>query len=362
MALLKCTLFTVIIVTILNHNSWLRSKSKAPFDRLLGIANLYVGFHALFVLTLDYFFLKAPFYSRLAPFALLYGPFLYFAFFIILHGHISKVRVWLHSSPFVLFCVAYFSVLIQGAPMDLLSSYGRCLGLTAVLSFSCYTIWSIIYSSRPIKEELRKHKLVIIVAMVLLMFTTMVTFVGTFSREIVDDFKISSVLLRFLIYGCMLCCTLVINRFYHLMGENEVEPEPVVAVELSFENPNEGKYEKSALAETQLDIYLIKLEYLMGIQKVYLHQDLSLLKLAKLMRIPKHHLTQVLNLKIKMNFYEYVNGLRVQYACILLEENFIDTLENIAVQSGFNSKVSFNRHFKALKGVTPSEYRLSICR
>lgn len=362
-ALLKCTLLIVIIVVILNHNLWLRSKSKAPFDRLLSIANIYVGFHALFVLLIEYLFLKNALYDRLAPFALMYGPFLYFASFIILYGHLSEARVWLHSSPLILFCMIYCALLIQGMPDDLVFLYGRYLGLSAVISFSCYTIWAMVYTTRPIKENQRKHKLVVIIAIVLLLFTTMILFVEAFSSGGIDDFKTSAGLFRFLMYGCMLCCTLVINRFYYSMVDSPtIDPEEVLAVEMNLENTYEGKYEKSALAEAQLEIYLIKLDHLMKTQQVYLHQDLSLLKLAKLMHVPRHHITQVLNIKLKMNFYEYVNGLRVQHSCILLEENSIDTLENIAAQSGFNSKVSFNRHFKAVKGLTPSEYRLSVCK
>lgn len=359
-ALLKGTLLAVIIVAILNHKLWRDSKSRMSFDRLLGIANIYVGFHALFVFLIEYFFLKNPLYDRLVPFALMYGPFLYFAFFIILNGHISKIRVLLHATPFLFFCSVYCVLLIQGMPGDLVFLYGRCLGLSAVLSFSCYIICAMVYNSRPIAEQqLRKNKLVVIIAIVLLLFATMVMLAGIFSSGAVDNFKTSSVMYRLLMYGCMVCCVLVINRFFHLLSGNSEESESILSVEVNIDQVlYEGKYEKSALAEAQLDVYLVKLEMLMDTQQFYLHQDLSLFKLAKLIHIPKHHITQVLNIKLKMNFYEYVNGLRVEHACLLLAGNSTDTLENIAEQSGFNSKVSFNRHFKALKGLTPSEYRV----
>lgn len=81
--------------------------------------------------------------------------------------------------------------------------------------------------------------------------------------------------------------------------------------QLNLENSYEGKYKKSALTEAQLDVYLIKLNHLMNTQRVYLYQDLSLLKLAKLMRVLKHHIPQVLNIKLKMNFYQYVNSFRI---------------------------------------------------
>lgn len=358
--LLNFILILVITVAIINQNMWLRFKSKDPFNRLLGIASVYIGFHALSILAIEYFFLKNVLYDRFAPFALMYGPFLYFAFFVILHERLSVVKVWLHSGPFILFCMIYCNLVIKDMPDNLVFLYGRCLGLLTVISFSFYTILSMTYISRAIKEQHRKRKLVVIIAIVLLLFINMVLFVEAFSSVSIDDFKISAGLFRFLIYGGMLCCTLVINRFYRLMANGlAINSEELLAVELNLENSYEGKYKKSALTEAQLDVYLIKLNHLMNTQRVYLYQDLSLLKLAKLMRVPKHHITQVLNIKLKMNFYQYVNGFRIVDVCILLEENSIDTLENIALQSGFNSKSSFNRHFKAVKGLTPSEYRLS---
>jgi AraC-like DNA-binding protein len=361
-ALLKCTLLTVIIVAVFNHTLWHRSKSEMPFNRLLGIANLYVCFHALFTMIISYFFFKSPLYDRLSPFTLMYGPFLYFAFYIILHGRISATKVFVHAIPFLLFCLDYSILLIQGMPEYPTFLYGRCLAWFAVLSFSCYMIWVMAHNSFPVAEQFKKHKLIVIVATVLLLFATMVMFAGIIYDGIADHFHTPSNLFKLLMYGCLLSSVLIINRFYNWVDRDFIEPEPIVTAEVNSESTYEGKYEKSAVPDAQLDVYLIKLEYLMEVQRVYLYQDLSLLKLAKLMRIPKHHITQVLNVKLKMNFYEYVNGLRVQHACMLLEENAIDNLENVAKKSGFNSKVSFNRHFKAIKGLTPSEYRLTVLK
>ena len=356
--LLKSTLLLVIAVTAINQNLWFRFKSKTPFDQLLNITNLYLGVHALFVFIIEHFFLPYPLYDRLAPFSLMYGPFLYFALFIIHHRNIEFWKILLHSSPFAVFNLGYILLIIFGLPEDMVEYYGKCLGLASVLSFTSYSIWAIVYNSKPIKQQLKQHKLVVIIAVIILLFTTMIMFVGAFSDEAVDNFTTSVGLLRFLMYGCMFCCSLIIHRFYSLVVSNAAI-SPVPEADFGLVNNLDGRYEKSVLAEAEFDSYLSKLEKLMNTEQIYLHRDLSLLKLAQLTRIPKHHISQVLNLKLKMNFYEYVNGLRVQHACILLKENSFDTLENIAEQSGFNSKVSFNRHFKSIKGVTPSAYRVT---
>src|SRR5690606_37624974 len=91
--------------------------------------------------------------------------------------------------------------------------------------------------------------------------------------------------------------------------------------------------------------------------KIFQNVDLSLEGLAKQIGAPKHHLTQLLNIRMKKTFNQYINGLRVDYACEVLSENE-SSIEEIAYDCGFNSKASFNRNFKTITGYTPSEYRL----
>jgi AraC-like DNA-binding protein len=355
--LIKCTLILVIAVAIFNQRLWLLFKSKASFNRLLSVSNLYVGFHASFVLVVEHFFLQYPLYDRLAPFSLMYGPFLYFAFFIIHHQHIKRGKLLLHCSPFLLFSLVYIMLVIFDLPWVPVELYVICFFPTTILSFAGYIIWAVFCNSKPIKNQLKQHKLVVIIAVIVLLFAAMVMSAGIFSNG-ANRLINSESLLRFLIYGCMLCCNLIIYRFNHLAVSNPVL-KLLSQADFSSINDQEGKYGKSSLNKVELDAYAVKLEYLMKNELIYLHQDLSLSKLAQLTRIQKHHVSQVLNLKLKMNFYEYVNGFRVGHACVLLKENSVDTLEHIAEQSGFNSKVSFNRHFKSVKGITPSDYRLT---
>ncbi len=118
------------------------------------------------------------------------------------------------------------------------------------------------------------------------------------------------------------------------------------------------RYERSALSAIQLQLYEQKL--IVGVKgdKLYLKQSLTLTSLAHYLKIPSHHLTQVFSMQVKQSFYQYINGFRIDEACALLNssENLMH-LEGIAEKSGFNSKASFNRHFKNLMGCTPSEYR-----
>lgn len=360
--LLKSILVLILIFVAINHVIWLKNRSRAPFNYLLHIQNLYAGFHTLYVLIAEHFFLEQPLYDRLAPFSLMYGPFIYFSFFIIHDKQIPLKWILLNSSPFLLFSIIYIATLISGFSPGLVYVQSHGLGLATVLSFVGYSVWAIVYNAKPIKNHFKQHKVIIITSTLILLFAGMIMFAAIISIDKLLTVDNSIGLLRFIIYCCMLSGVLLILRFQKIATKRSREwsghPEEL-KTETAVIQPV-LKYEKSMLSEEQLEVYFRRLEELMNKQEVYLQTDLSLVKLAQLMRIPNHHLTQLLNLKIKLNFYDYVNAFRVHHACQLLAENKTDTLEHIAAQSGFNSKASFNRQFKSIKGLTPSEYRVNI--
>lgn len=58
-------------------------------------------------------------------------------------------------------------------------------------------------------------------------------------------------------------------------------------------------------------------------------------------------------------YHEYLMDLRINFACKLLAEDKLNISE-IAHQSGFQNLSLFNRQFKELKGITPSEYQFRL--
>ena len=57
-----------------------------------------------------------------------------------------------------------------------------------------------------------------------------------------------------------------------------------------------------------------------------------------------------------MPFKSYLMNIRIGYACRLLIEATQDISE-IAYDSGFENLSNFNRQFKKIKGVTPSQFQ-----
>ena len=76
--------------------------------------------------------------------------------------------------------------------------------------------------------------------------------------------------------------------------------------------------------------------------------------MAVLMGTNRTYLGQYFHSK-GINFYAYINTLRVDYAIELMKQGG-KTLSEIAVESGYNSLRTFRRVFIEQKGCTPSEW------
>lgn len=118
------------------------------------------------------------------------------------------------------------------------------------------------------------------------------------------------------------------------------------------------KYEKSKIREGELNSIHQKLTELMTNEQLYKNPELTLLELAQ--KIPTHPniLSQVINSVEQKNFYDYINLQRVEEfkSVVLLPKNKQYTLLSLAYECGFNSKTSFNRNFKKITNLSPTEY------
>ena len=70
------------------------------------------------------------------------------------------------------------------------------------------------------------------------------------------------------------------------------------------------------------------------------------------------HTAHLLSSSTGMTFKEHLNAVRIRHACSLLAYSNL-TLDQVAVECGFNSASNFCRIFKASIGTTPNKYRTS---
>lgn len=119
------------------------------------------------------------------------------------------------------------------------------------------------------------------------------------------------------------------------------------------------KYERSGLTQERADQFLKRLEEYTQNEKPYLDANLTVDKLANQSRIPRHYLTQIFSEQLNQNFYLYINEYRINRVKQLLNDpvNKDMTLLDIAYESGFNSKSTFNSIFKKITNMTPSQYK-----
>lgn len=118
------------------------------------------------------------------------------------------------------------------------------------------------------------------------------------------------------------------------------------------------KYQNSALTDEDAEYYLANLRNIMDQERPYLNSELKLADLAGMLDISIHHLSQLLNQKLGLNFYDFVNEYRIRE----IQRRLLDpaykayTILGVAFDAGFSSKTSFNRLFKKHTGFTPTEY------
>jgi AraC-like DNA-binding protein len=118
------------------------------------------------------------------------------------------------------------------------------------------------------------------------------------------------------------------------------------------------KYQSSGMTAGEADNYLKSLSSYCEKERPYLDPELSLKKLSENVNIPIRQLSQLINENIGSNFYDFINGYRIEMAKKLLIISAKEkTVSEILYESGFNTKSSFNTAFKKETGMTPTEFR-----
>lgn len=141
---------------------------------------------------------------------------------------------------------------------------------------------------------------------------------------------------------------------------NDLREEAVPSAETvgDFANQVKKKYAKSGLNEESAKELHLRLTHLMVMEKLFTEPELTLVDLSGRLGVHSNYLSQVINEMEGVNFYDYINSLRIDEfkRLISLPENQKYTLLALAFECGFNSKSAFNRCFKKATDLSPSEY------
>jgi AraC-like DNA-binding protein len=127
----------------------------------------------------------------------------------------------------------------------------------------------------------------------------------------------------------------------------EVAPAVFVAAQSAAEDANDQKL-------------IDALMRLMGDERIYRHDNITIGTLATKLGIPEYRLRRLINRRLGYrNFNVFLNNHRIEEAKAALSDPSQAEVPviTIAMDAGFQSLGPFNRAFKAITGVTPTEYR-----
>jgi AraC-like DNA-binding protein len=115
------------------------------------------------------------------------------------------------------------------------------------------------------------------------------------------------------------------------------------------------RYKDLKIDSNEEQLVLRKLNELMFGKQAFKDQNITLHSLAYQIPTSAHTLSRIINQEFNQSFSEYINKHRVEEFIKLATSEEVSYLAT-AYQVGFNSKPTFNRAFKKIKGSTPREF------
>lgn len=100
----------------------------------------------------------------------------------------------------------------------------------------------------------------------------------------------------------------------------------------------------------------------MEVQKIWKTDGLTIRQLAEELEVKEYRLRQAINQHLGFrNFNDYLHSYRIEESCSMLSDPQKKdlTILEIAYEVGYKSIAPFNKAFKEITGVTPTEWRRS---
>jgi AraC-like DNA-binding protein len=124
---------------------------------------------------------------------------------------------------------------------------------------------------------------------------------------------------------------------------------------------SKDKYASSSLKnEDQIAEIKQKILDYIEIEKPFLNAKFNMFDFSRALGINYKYISQVINEEFGKNFIVFINERRVEEAKKLLldDKNKYLSVEEIAIQAGFQTPSTFYVNFKKYTSTTPSNYRL----
>ena len=120
--------------------------------------------------------------------------------------------------------------------------------------------------------------------------------------------------------------------------------------------------ESEAMTGMEYDLLLSKLETLFEENQIFKNPELRLNDVAQELGTNRTYLSRLIRHRRNMTFCDFVNDYRVRYAEAMLSspEQFRQTIDEVAYNSGFSGSSSFYRAFVKKNGIPPGKFRKQV--
>jgi AraC-like DNA-binding protein len=359
-----------------------------PFaNRLLALSLFSVAvFSLVSALLINHYIFQVPHAFRVgAPFQYLMAPCAYLYVRAVLQSE-SRFRTydWLHFVPFVLHTAELMPFFLQTTASKLNYLQNLLIDLQGVIkmkegllpdyyhallkfiqgniyvSLQWYLIWRFRAKSgaqAENKPSLLRWLVVFSLLNTLLYTPTLLAIFLPLHPDVTTIFAL------FVLGGYLLTCAVILfyqPKILYGLSKPPALPETPVILPGTIKQVEikEEQTRTYAIPGEKKEDYKQKIESYMQQQRPYLTKGYSIKDLSAELQIPLHHLSAFINGEYGMNFSDFINRYRVEYA----KERLRDpqwrqlTLEGVAMEAGFNNRITFFRAFTKLTGVTPSDY------
>lgn len=277
-------------------------------------------------------------------FGLLYGPAYFFFTKSLIFEDMRLRTVIAHGAPSIIYCLLlmYFG--------DQIEANVNIIGVIVTIHFGMYLLLSLrlLYRYRELlKDSLSFFKRINLAWLEFIIYVQTIILIVA----LVEGFIQLSEYAEFLIILIYILTLILINCFYYL-GLKHVSRFTGIS-ETSIESPSISEYSISPELTKE---FLAKLNNYIETDKPYLEYDISLSEMASATGISSRNLSYLINKEFGKNFYEFINGYRIEEAKKLLVAGTIP-IKEVMFESGFSNKATFNTIFRKYLNTTPTQYR-----
>jgi AraC-like DNA-binding protein len=355
----------------------LTKKGRNRADVILGIWMMVIGIHIFgyysFVTGLVFEYPKLMW--MFLPYAFVHGPLLYLYTLALTRPDRFKSKKWLLHFVFPLMMVISiipFMFLPENERILIYKNQGRgyetimpdwtiLLTITGIF-YIIITYILLHHHKKRIDNQFSNQEKINLNWLRFLFYGMLVTWVIIiFVQNDEWIFSMSTVFLIFIGYFGIKQAGIFTNQNIDI---EEVDPilEVVPQNIINNSGTEKKKYAKSGLSEDTAKQIHQQLKSVMKDERLFTLPELTLTDLANRLDIHPNYLSQVINDLEGVNFYDYINTLRIEEfkKMVLLPENQKYTFLALAYDCGFNSKSAFNRFFKKTTDLSPTAYFKNI--